>query len=119
MKFYYNGKLIRTSKTHHYKFACINLETGNVLQCSETRSGATKLLTTIKAEKARAYENATSAIKAIDEGRTFYNAKIGRTSERVRIQRSKDQYLADMQDLRAWFDWSVLVHAVVELEERP
>lgn len=46
MKFYYNGQLIRTSKTRHYKYAIIH-ESGDKLKvfaCSETRENAQKRL---------------------------------------------------------------------------
>ncbi len=38
MKFYYEGKLMRTSKTHEYKFALLN-GAGTCLSCSGTRDG--------------------------------------------------------------------------------
>lgn len=34
MKFYYEGKLVRTSKTHHYTHALVNVETGKAITCS-------------------------------------------------------------------------------------
>ena len=40
MKFYYNGKLIRTSKTHEYKYAVLHGD--KCLGCSATREGALK-----------------------------------------------------------------------------
>lgn len=39
MKFYYNGKLVRTSKTHEYKYALLN-RADRTLACSATRKGA-------------------------------------------------------------------------------
>ena len=43
MKFYYNGKLIRTSKTRHYKYA-IGTEEYGFSTCSETLGNAQKHL---------------------------------------------------------------------------
>ena len=40
MKFYYNGKLIRTSKTHVYNWAIIDPTDGGVYACRRDRSGA-------------------------------------------------------------------------------
>lgn len=39
MKFYYNGKLVRTSKTHEYKYALINTETEKARACSKDLKG--------------------------------------------------------------------------------
>lgn len=36
MKFYYNGKLIRTSKNHIYTHAVINKETGKLIGCRKS-----------------------------------------------------------------------------------
>ncbi len=43
MKFYYNGKLIRTSKSRHYKYA-IGIEGTGFPRCSETLENAKKQL---------------------------------------------------------------------------
>ena len=78
MKFYYDGQLIRTSKTHIYTHACIRKgENGYIcLGCSSTRAGAEK----VKNDKMRELENAvysyTARIEAIKAGKTgFYNIK--------------------------------------------
>ena len=48
MKFYYNGKLIRTSKTRHYKYAIGTSDTGCYATCSETWENAQKALDALK-----------------------------------------------------------------------
>jgi hypothetical protein len=48
MKFYYNGKLIRTSKTRHYKYAIGTSDTGTYPTCSETMENAQKALDDLK-----------------------------------------------------------------------
>lgn len=53
MKFYYNGKQVRTSKTRHYKYAIVR-EVGDkviVYACSETRENAYKRLQAEKNEQ--------------------------------------------------------------------
>lgn len=55
MKFFYNNKLVRTSKTKRYKYAVIR-ESGDdikVFACSETRANAQKALERTKNEHAR------------------------------------------------------------------
>ena len=39
MKFYYNGKLVRTSKTMVYKYAIINTNNGKTVKCSKNMKG--------------------------------------------------------------------------------
>lgn len=48
MKFYYNGKLIRTSKTRHYKYAVGTSDTATYARCSETLANAQKALDELK-----------------------------------------------------------------------
>lgn len=47
MKYYYKGKLVRTSKTHHYTHAIIRHEENGVFTCvgcSSSEQGAEKLM---------------------------------------------------------------------------
>ena len=47
MKFYYNGQLMRTSKTHHYTHAIIRHnddESITCMGCSSSKQGAEKLM---------------------------------------------------------------------------
>ena len=59
MKFYYNGQLVRTSKTRNYKYAIIR-EIGDkikVYACSETMQNALKRLQSEKADQTRRAES--------------------------------------------------------------
>lgn len=47
MKFYYNGKLVRTSKTHEYKFALLNTETGKAYACSKDMKGMDRAMSEV------------------------------------------------------------------------
>lgn len=47
MKFYYNGNLVRTSKTHEYKFALLNTETGKAYACSKDMKGMDRALSEV------------------------------------------------------------------------
>ena len=78
MKFYYDGQLIRTSKTHIYTYACIRKEENGYvcLGCSSTRAGAEK----VKKDRIRELEGAiysyTAKIEAIKAGKNgYYNIK--------------------------------------------
>ena len=78
MKFYYDGQLIRTSKTHVYAYACIKKgESGyECLGCSSTRAGAEK----VKNDKIKEFESGIysyiARIEAIKSGKTgYYNSR--------------------------------------------
>jgi hypothetical protein len=77
MKFYYNGKLIRTSKTHIYKFALLNYA-GNCVTCSATYEGCLKEKNRRKSDNERRIENYGTMLKALKEGRQGYFVKDGR-----------------------------------------
>lgn len=51
MKFYYNGKLVRTSKTKHYKYGIVCCE--SVIACSETFENAQLRLEALVREHTR------------------------------------------------------------------
>lgn len=48
MKFYYKGHLIRTSKTHNYKYAVIDKETFKAYRCSKDMKGIQSALHEIR-----------------------------------------------------------------------
>lgn len=84
MKFYYNGKLMRTSKTHDYKFAIVN-PSGSCWSCHGTLDAAQKEFRRPIAELEQAIENSKAAIKALKAGKTYYNAKSGRNTYPVKL----------------------------------
>jgi hypothetical protein len=71
MKFYYNGKLIRTSKTHIYKYAVINIARDKCVACSATKEGAQATINSRLAEYERGIKNQTSIIKALEKGAKY------------------------------------------------
>lgn len=44
MKFYYDGKLMRTSRTHYYNYGVYRITDEKCISCSGTRLGAEKAL---------------------------------------------------------------------------
>lgn len=80
MKFYYNNKLVRTSKTHEYKYALIWEGTGNLVMCSATREGCEKEIKSRIGHCREAIENYENIIKAINNGSKKFLAKAGRKS---------------------------------------
>ena len=79
MRYYYNGQLIRTSKTHQYSFACISIsEDGKYIckGCSSTKAGAEKVKNEVLARFEKGIYSAEASIEAIKAGKKgYYNRK--------------------------------------------
>lgn len=110
MKFYYNGKLIRTSRTHEYNFAAIS-PTGKCLTCSATYEGCAKNLATLTAN-GRGW---LSAYEAIYYG-TFKETKGGWTIKDImgRFNNSREELKEAIEKKKAYFDGI----KIVKLEAR-
>lgn len=117
-KFYYNGKLVRTSKTHHYTHAVINTKTGKAVGCRSSREAAEAIIASEINWRNDVIANYERAVKAIEKGETWYTEREGRKSYRMRVSRTAEEYKAFAEQtaerqkeiLRDW--------KVVELEER-
>lgn len=117
MKFYYNGKLIRTSKTHDYKFAA--MIDGTCLKCSATKEGAQAEITRLIRDRELNIEAEKNAIKAIERGETMFK---GRGGHWIKI----DPEWHTVENLTKWIEcntqalYNIKANAeVVELEARP
>ena len=84
MKFYYGGKLLRTSKTHYYTHALLT-ETGVLVGCSSSKEGCEKLRKTYMSDYYDAIHNEEETIKAIAAGRSYVYCKFGRREYREKI----------------------------------
>lgn len=120
MKFYYEGKLVRTSKTHEYTHAVIDITTG---ACKGCRVGKDKAEAIISAEVSyydKKISNYTNAIKALENGKSGYYAKDGRHTYYCKF--SSDITVERYKEWIAWDkDYINSVKAnwkVVELEAR-
>lgn len=83
MKFYYNGKLVRTSKNHEYKYASINKKTGKAYSCSTTKEGAGAEINRRINEAKRNIANYEKCIDAINKNYPYIFIKTGRTDYKV------------------------------------
>ena len=122
MKFYYNDKLIRTSKTHEYKYALIS-GTGKCVTCSASRERAEAELASWINRYNDKIQNYKNIIHAIETGASHYNAIDGRKTYRVKLDGKNNEahtldgakeYLegstARLEEIKSW--------KVVELEAR-
>lgn len=67
MKFYYEGQLVRTSKTHAYKYAA--MLDGKCLKCSATKEGAQAEITRLANSFSGNVEFYEAALQALEKGR--------------------------------------------------
>ena len=79
MKFYYNGKLMRTSKNHIYTHAVIN-ERGGLIGCRANREAAEAIISAELSTLQRGLKNGEIKKKAIESGATRYRVSTGRIS---------------------------------------
>lgn len=105
MKFYYNDKVIRTSKTMRYKFAVISEhgEGVKVFSCSETRVNAQKSLDKIKRDRLRIAESNLKFAKN-SNNTAWLKERYGEDFN------AETQYQNDIESIKNY--------KIVELEER-
>lgn len=120
MKFYYNGKLVRTSKSHTYTHAVIDISTGGCKGCRTSRDTAEAIITSEVAHYEKKVGNYENAIKAMESGKSGYYAKDGRHTYYTKF--SAD---STVEKYMEWIEWnrdyinSIKANwQVVELEAR-
>ena len=117
MKFYYEGKLIRTSKNHHYTNALINTDTGKCITCSSTMEGCERELNRIINEKLNNIENAKKAILAIENGKKTYMATYGRDICTARVTENIEHYQKSIKYYQERIENIKVFYKIVDLEE--
>lgn len=78
MKFYYQNKLIRTSKNHNYTHAVIDAQTGRCLGCRTTMDACKSIITEKINHCHQGIHNCNEIIKALEAGKSGYYSKDGR-----------------------------------------
>lgn len=112
MKYYYNGQLIRTSKTRTYTHAV--LYNGKCRACSGSYELARKALAQCQSYTTEAIRDSKDAIAAIERGSSHYRPRRRGGSFLVRVTTTKEGYLARIADLEKYLEgWEI-----VELEAR-
>lgn len=106
MKFYYEDKLIRTSKTHVYTHALIG-QSGKVITCSVTRKGCEKELIRSLHNIERSIMNYENALKAQAAGKKRVVWLDGRTSYYIN--------LCDLDDLDKFEEYIVTAKEIIRI----
>lgn len=120
MKFYYNDKLIRTSKNHIYTHAVINIDTGKCEGCRADKANAEAIISTKIAENEKYIRNEENAIKAMEAGKNGYYIKEGRHSWfcKFNANNSIERYKEAIEWLKQDIEYIKANWQVVELEAR-
>ena len=92
MKFYYNGKLVRTSKNHVYTHAVIDMSNGHVEGCRANKEAAESIISSEISRVSNSIQNHESALKAIEQGKTMYRVKEGRRSYWMPIRTTGEDF---------------------------
>lgn len=119
MKYYYDGKLVRTSD-HIYTHAVYDTSKGKVMAC---RNGLDNALSAKNAEMSlergniRYYEDMIKAIKA---GRDYFFTKCGRVTEKHKIGENMTVEKAENRigEIKAWIEKRMNELVIVKLEAK-
>ena len=120
MKFYYNNKLVRTSKNHEYTHAIIDMKSGECIGCRTSYEACQSFINTELNGLRRNIENSRRKIKALEAGKTYYIVQEARRSwrhdftERDTVGNSLD-WIKRCEEMIA--DWGTNWQ-IVELEAR-
>ncbi|MBQ2895041.1 MAG: hypothetical protein IJE92_05940 [Clostridia bacterium] len=109
MKFYYNGQLVRTSKTHTYTHAVID-GNGKARACASSFELAQKALArelNIPTHNNRFY---LATLEALKQGKEFFYYG----SKKFKVRYKKE----DLEEWIAWFENFKKGLKIVELEQR-
>lgn len=120
MKFYFEGKLVRTSKTHEYHYGVYNKFYQKMRSCHSTKELAEKELQSYINEPLSEIENCKLGIKALKSGKKGYWVKCGRRSFPVRFEKEDtvEQFEESIKSLMERHEYRKKNFCVVELEAR-
>ena len=115
MKYYYNGKLMRTSN-HVYTHAVID-NNGKCVACRNGYANAVKAKNAERSDKA--IREANNAINALKAGRSYYFFKIGQCSYKHTFE-AKDTIERYQGVIERANEWNKVVDSwqIVELEAK-
>lgn len=101
MKFYYNGKLIRTSQNHNYTHAVIDTERNNALiGCRASKDTAESVISGEINRLERSLKNHEAIKKALENGKPGFYGKDGRRTYWVRFSENESYYT--LESVERW-----------------
>lgn len=120
-KFYYNGKLVRTSENHNYTHAVIVVndqgEFNGLCGCRTSENAAQSIISSEISAYNRGIENCMSKVKAMQAGKNCYYCKDGRRGfyERISKDESVERLLGWAETAKQRIEWIRTHWKVVEL----
>ena len=118
MKFYYNGKLVRTSKTHEYHYAIVKADGSKARSCHGTLKAAQNEMNRVIAEYNGAIASLNERRKALQNGRKFYFIKNGRREYKYIFTENDTVEDCDrrIEEVEEGFKWFTENWKIVELQ---
>ena len=117
MKFYYNNKLLRTSKTHEYKYAIVTVSDA-CCSCHGTLEAAEKEYRRPISECETNIHDYMVAIEMLKMGRSYYDVKICKRWHRIPLKGKDINYFeSNIEYLRNRIE-TLKTRKIVELEAR-
>jgi PIN domain nuclease of toxin-antitoxin system len=117
MKFYYNGKLMRTSKNHDYKYAIVSANDG-LWSCHSTLEAAEKEYRRPIAEAETNIHDDMVAIEMLNMGRNYYEIKICKRWHRISLKGKDKAYFENHIESNKARIENLKTRRIVELEAR-
>ena len=117
-KYYYNGKLVRTSE-HEYTHAVFNKK-GQLVGCRPSYEKAMSMITSEVSKARTEIENIESAIKAVRNGKNTYELKYNRKTINVKLEgwMTMEKLVEHLEAMRRWEAEIPQWYSIVELERR-
>ena len=116
-KFYYNGKLVRTSKTHDYKYAIAYTDDSKILSCHGTYEAAQKEMNKRITEQQQTIYNLNNAKKALINGSKYYFVKFGRNEYRTELPyQTVEEFNEKIKTHEKMIEWYRNNRKIVELQ---
>ena len=117
MKFYYNGKLMRTSKTHEYKYAIITAADACCSCHSSLEWAETEYRRPIAACETNIHD-CLVAIEMLEMGRNYYEVKICKRWHKISLKGKDKKYFEDQIEANKARIEILKTRKIVELEAR-
>ena len=113
MKFYYNNKLIRTSKTHNYKYAVITAS-GRLLCCASSYDLALKGIQTNTGTQRSNLDFYKKELDALNKGLNSFYITNRWGCNKFKVEHTREQLESKIMDYEKWLQGI----QIVELEAK-
>lgn len=117
-KYYYNGKLVRTSANGTYRYAVIDKRTNECKGCRSDYKAADAIITKRINALDEVLQNMKRARNAAENGRTRYGCKSGRHTYYADVTDTAEGYAAQIESQMDYIEETKANWQIVELEAK-